>query len=85
VASGPWARTTVAGATATVTSRAGATLVQRNLQGRRLTPVAHTCRRCGSVAVYFRGRLVKRRALRIATFRRVAIDALVVSYPGRRR
>jgi hypothetical protein len=64
LARGSWTRVRRAGRTLSVAAATGATLRARDVQGSSLALVAETCRRCGSVSVYWRGRLLARVSLR---------------------
>jgi hypothetical protein len=66
IASGPWTRTSAGGATVSVATHRGATLVRRGVTARSLALLARTCRACGAVDVRFRGRLLARVSLRSA-------------------
>ena len=91
-ASAGWGRSTSAayyGGTVTSTSRKGVTLTRTGVQTRRLALVATTCRGCGTVGVYWNGRLVRtlslnssatshRRVLTIADFGGVRSGTLTI-------
>ncbi len=64
ILAGPWSRTRLGGTTVTVATRRAASLGRSRISFRDLALLARTCRRCGSVDVYFRGRLLKRVSLR---------------------
>jgi hypothetical protein len=69
-ASSGWTRATgdaYHGGTATVTSRAGATLTRTNLQATRVYLIATRCAACGTVGVYLDGSLIKKISLRSTT------------------
>jgi hypothetical protein len=69
-ASSSWRRTT-SGAyhagTATVSSRVGATLKRTNVRTKRIYLIATRCARCGTVGVYWNGKLIRKVSLRSAT------------------
>lgn len=65
-ASPGWSRTTSSvyyGATATTIARSGAVLTRTGVQTRRVALVATSCRGCGTVGVYWNGRLIKQVSL----------------------
>ena len=64
VATGRWNRTRLGGSTVSIATRRGATLLRRDVTARGLALLARTCRRCGTVEVWFRGRLLERISLR---------------------
>ncbi len=91
-ASGGWGRSTSSvyyGGTVTSTTRQGVTLTRTGVQTRRLALVATTCRGCGTVGVYWNGKLLRtislnssatshRRVLTIADFGGVRSGTLTI-------
>jgi hypothetical protein len=75
-ASSGWTRTANSvyhAGTATVTTRAGATLSRTGVQAKRIYLVATRCPTCGTVGVYLNGKLVKQVSLRSTTTTRKSI------------
>jgi len=79
LASGPWARRLAAGyynGTYSSSAKAGAALVLRNIEARRLTLLATRCPACGAVQVFWNGRLLKAVTLTAPTLQKRQLVAL---------